>query len=62
MVKFALSACLSCFLVLVSLVSSADDFPPRSNTLVTDYAGVLSDGQRNSLEQKLVGGAGAADR
>ena len=41
-------------LLLISLFSFSVEFPARSNTLVTDYAGILNDGQRNSLERKLV--------
>lgn len=41
-------------LLLITSFVFADDFPSRSSTLVTDYAGVLNEGQRNALEQKLV--------
>lgn len=41
-------------LLLVPFLSFSDDFPPRSNTLVTDYTNILNDGERNALEQKLV--------
>ena len=42
-------------LFLITLFSVfADDFPARSNTLVTDYTSTLNDGERTSLEQKLV--------
>src|SRR2546427_46423 len=41
-------------LFIIPFNSFADDFPPRSSTLVTDYAGVLNSGERNTLEQKLV--------
>ncbi len=41
-------------LFLIPIFSFADDFPARSNTLVTDYAQLLDEGQRNALEQKLV--------
>ena len=48
---------LSVLAFCISLFSSqahADDFPARSNTIVTDYTNTLSDQERNSLEQKLV--------
>jgi len=32
----------------------AEDFPARSSTIVTDYTNTLSDGERQSLESKLV--------
>ena len=41
-------------LLLISIFSFSVEFPARSNTLVTDYTGILNDGQRNSLERKLV--------
>ncbi len=41
-------------LLITSLSVFADDFPERSNTLVTDYTNTLNDGERNALEQKLV--------
>ena len=31
----------------------AEDFPPQSKSIVTDYTNTLSDGERQSLEQKL---------
>lgn len=34
--------------------SFAEDFPQRSNSLVTDYAGILSDNNKAALENKLV--------
>jgi uncharacterized protein len=40
--------------LLVSVFSFAQDFPERSNTIVSDYANVLSPEQRQALEQKLV--------
>ena len=46
-------ALLLSFLFITSF-SFAQDFPERSNTLVTDYANVLSPEQRQALEQKLV--------
>ncbi|MFM7217176.1 MAG: TPM domain-containing protein, partial [Bacteroidota bacterium] len=36
------------------LLVAAEDFPPRSTTLVTDFAGVLAAEQRQALEAKLV--------
>jgi uncharacterized protein len=41
-------------LLILSLPVLADDFPPRSNTLVTDYTNTLSSEEQQSLEQKLV--------
>jgi len=43
-------------LLLISSVLVAQDFPPMANPpkLVNDYASILSEAQRNSLEQKLV--------
>ena len=41
-------------LLITSLSVFADDFPERSKTLVTDYTGTLTEGDRNTLEQKLV--------
>jgi uncharacterized protein len=38
----------------LSIPLHAKEVPPRSNTIVTDYAGVLSDAERNALERKLV--------
>jgi uncharacterized protein len=32
----------------------ADDFPPQSKNIVTDYTNTLSESERQSLEQKLV--------
>src|SRR6185436_6972912 len=32
----------------------ADDFPPRSNTIVTDFTNTLSASEIQALEQKLV--------
>ncbi len=40
--------------ILGSNYSIAEDFPPRSSTIVTDLAGVLSDNNKASLENKLV--------
>ena len=42
------------FLFSFSLFAS-DDFPPRSNRLVTDYSGTLSSAEQEQLESKLVG-------
>lgn len=39
---------------LPAVNSHADDFPARSNTIVTDLAGVLNDREKSSLENKLV--------
>ncbi len=41
-------------LLLIPFFSLADDFPERSNTLVTDYTSTLSQQEQISLEQKLV--------
>ena len=41
-------------LTLVQVPLLAKEVPPRSNTIVTDYAGILTDAQRNALERKLV--------
>ncbi len=41
-------------LILGSNYSIAEDFPARSSTIVTDFAGVLSDDNKASLENKLV--------
>src|SRR5437868_12337201 len=42
------------FFLLFSLtVFASDDFPPRSNRLVTDYAGTLSASEQDQLERKL---------
>jgi uncharacterized protein len=42
------------FLLLLSLFSFAQDFPARSNTLVTDFSNTLSADEQRALEQKLV--------
>jgi uncharacterized protein len=43
------------FLVLISSAAIAqDDFPARSNRLVTDFTNTLSQSEQNQLEQKLV--------
>lgn len=41
-------------LVLCSFIAFAQDFPERSNTLVTDYTNTLSAEDKQSLETKLV--------
>ena len=41
-------------LLLAPSLSRADDFPARSNTLVTDYTNTLNQNELISLEQKLV--------
>lgn len=41
-------------LLLVGLFGFAQDFPERSNTLVTDYTNTLSSGEKQRLENKLV--------
>jgi uncharacterized protein len=41
-------------LIIPFFAAFADDFPGRSNTLVTDYTNTLNDGERSALEQKLV--------
>lgn len=38
----------------LSSAIQAKDIPPRSNTVVTDYIRLLSAGERNALERKLV--------
>ncbi len=40
--------------LFLPFIALADDFPERSNTLVTDYTGTLSQQEQISLEQKLV--------
>ncbi|WP_443945951.1 TPM domain-containing protein [Pedobacter sp. AW1-32] len=42
------------FLGLLSCFAFAQDFPEKPTTLVNDYAGALSESQRQALEQKLV--------
>ena len=37
-----------------SILSFSQDFPEKPSTLVNDYAGVLSENQKQTLEQKLV--------
>ena len=44
---------LGLFFFLASFIY-AEDFPPRATTLVSDFAGILNDGERTSLESKLV--------
>jgi uncharacterized protein len=41
-------------LVLCAMLAFAQDFPQRSNTLVTDYTNTLSAGDKQQLESKLV--------
>jgi uncharacterized protein len=41
-------------LSILSVKLRADDFPPRSNTIVTDFTGTLDDNQKSGLERKLV--------
>lgn len=45
---------LSFFLFLIPSLPKAQDFPPRSNTLVTDFTGTLTDSERQNMEHKLV--------
>src|ERR1700749_1442473 len=47
--KFLLFSCL----VLCSLFAFSQQLPPKSETLVTDYTGTLSETDRQQLEQKL---------
>jgi len=42
-----------CF-VLVAFVAFAQELPPRSNTLVTDFTNTLSENEKQQLEHKLV--------
>ena len=53
MYKIRILFSLLCCLLATTLVK-ADDFPQRSNTLVTDYTNTLSPGEKQALEQKLV--------
>ncbi len=39
---------------LLSFPLKAKEVPPRSSTIVTDYANILSPAERNALERKLV--------
>ncbi|HEY9195306.1 MAG TPA: TPM domain-containing protein, partial [Mucilaginibacter sp.] len=41
-------------LIFCAVLAFAQDFPERSNTLVTDYTNTLSAGDKQSLENKLV--------
>ena len=41
-------------LVLCTLFSFAQELPPKSNTLVTDFTNTLSSAEQQQLEQKLV--------
>lgn len=45
---------LSFVILLLPTFVKAQDFPPRSTTLVTDFTGTLSDSERQNLENKLV--------
>lgn len=45
---------LICLFLLAGKLLFAQNFPPRSNTLVTDSVDALSPGQRDQLERKLV--------
>lgn len=42
------------FLLFSFSVFASDDFPERSNRLVTDYTGTLSSSEQDQLERKLV--------
>lgn len=42
------------FIFFLSTLVKAQDFPPPSRTLVTDFTGTLTDAQRQQLESKLV--------
>src|ERR1700760_184189 len=44
---------LSCFLLL-ALLAFAQQLPPKSNTLVTDFTNTLSADNKDQLERKLV--------
>ena len=48
--KFLLFSCL----ILCGLLAFAQDLPPKSNTLVTDFTNTLSASEKQQLEQKLV--------
>src|SRR6187402_3785302 len=41
-------------LTLCGYLSFAQDFPPKSNTIVTDYTNTLTADQKQNLENKLV--------
>ena len=41
-------------LLTVGLTAFSQDFPPKPNTLVTDYTNTLSAGDKQNLENKLV--------
>lgn len=43
-----------CSLLLCTAMAFAQDFPERSNTLVTDFTNTLSPGDKQKLETKLV--------
>jgi len=53
LLKFQVSF-LYILLVLVPCLLFGQDFPPQSNTLVTDFTGTLSSAERQRLEDKLV--------
>jgi uncharacterized protein len=44
----------SIFLLLIAVSARAQDFPSRSNTIVTDYTNTLSADEQQALERKLV--------
>ncbi len=44
---------LGLFIILTQTLR-AEDFPPRASTLVTDFTGTLGEGEKSSLERKLV--------
>src|ERR1700744_6604639 len=41
-------------LLATGYTAFAQDFPPKPNTLVTDYTNTLSEGDKQQLENKLV--------
>jgi uncharacterized protein len=45
---------LFCSLLLSGILALAQEYPPRSNTLVTDYTNTLSENDKQQLENKLV--------
>ncbi|MCX6291278.1 MAG: TPM domain-containing protein [Bacteroidetes bacterium] len=46
--------CITYSFFLIPFLSLADDFPAKPSTLVSDFTATLSEGERSSLEQKLV--------
>lgn len=48
--------CIAFLLVAPALytITAAQEYPAKSSTLVTDYAGILQDNEKQALEQKLV--------